>query len=113
MRSMREYEGSMAFLLSETILNLWSNNEYNKFDLGFVPFAPENETRAQRILRVTLKPVFSAHGLKQFKNKFDPEWQANYVALDGDILDLLNAAKNIPSALKVDERAKLGTISKR
>jgi phosphatidylglycerol lysyltransferase len=103
MRSNRDYEGSMAYLLSEMILNLYGSTQFTAFDLGFVPFAAENETRPQRILRLALKPVFSAHGLKQFKNKFEPNWQKNYVAWDGDVLDLLSAAKNLATALRVDK----------
>lgn len=92
---------SMAFLLYKLIESTQKAGHYSKFDLGFVPFA-----RARGPLLAIAKTVstdrFSAKGLEQFKNKFNPVWQPNYMAYDGDVADLgviaLNIEKNMEAA---------------
>ena len=70
-------EGVMAFLLSEIIISLAQNPKYTTFDLGFVPLALIGKQASSKALfklgKKALKPVFSAQGLEQFKNKFDIE----------------------------------------
>ncbi|HET9850074.1 MAG TPA: phosphatidylglycerol lysyltransferase domain-containing protein [Candidatus Saccharimonadales bacterium] len=87
----------MAYLLYKTIQQLKEN--YSRFDLGFVPFA-----RARGPLLAIAKTVsserFSARGLERFKNKFDPAWQANYLAYAGDPADLAIIALNIEKLMK-------------
>ena len=91
MRYEAGHEGVMAHLLSEVILQIGQEG-YSLFDLGFVPLAHLGNQKTTKALfklsKKALKPVFSMQGLEQFKNKFDPEWEQNYIAWDGDMLDL-------------------------
>jgi phosphatidylglycerol lysyltransferase len=87
MRSYTDQNGSISYLLANAILQA-KDNGYKKFDLGFVPLASENPSKVQVTIQKALKPFFSAHGLTQFKNKFDPKWETNYLAYSGDALDL-------------------------
>lgn len=98
MRFVPEAESSMAFLLSEVISYYHSNN-IASFDLGFVPLAYSKSTPLLKLGKKLLKPVFSSAGLEQFKNKFDPTWQQNYIAWDGDNLDLTSIVSALQKAL--------------
>ncbi|MBC7581877.1 DUF2156 domain-containing protein [Aeromicrobium sp.] len=98
MRFKTGYNQSMALLLSEVILHLHDDARFTKFDLGFVPLA-HSESKSTELVRTILKPVFSAKGLRQFKNKFEPEWQTNYLAYDGTLLDLPLIATKLQKAL--------------
>ena len=93
-------QGAMPFLLMCAIEQA-SEESYTHFDLGFVPLARVDNELA-RLLRRILTNRFSAGGLEQFKNKFDPEWQPDYLAYDGDLLDLARIAANLERVLKVD-----------
>ncbi len=90
---------AMAYLLYKTIEQGAKDKKYTKFDLGFVPFA-----KAKGPLLTIAKSVasdkFSAKGLEQFKNKFEPAWEPNYLAYDGDITDLAIIALNIEKAME-------------
>jgi phosphatidylglycerol lysyltransferase len=90
------YGDSMAYLLYKTIERSKDYSRY--FDLGFVPFA-----RAKGPLLTVAKTLgsgrFSARGLEQFKNKFEPDWQPNYLVYEGDIADLAVIALNIEKAM--------------
>ncbi len=85
-------DGAMALLLSEIILRLHEENTYTTFDLGFVPLAglgqSDRSATFAKFAKNVLKPLFSARGLEQFKNKFDPTWHKNYITFDGDYTDL-------------------------
>jgi len=91
---------SMAYLLHQTIFNISENPDIKVFDLGFVPFA-----RAKGPLQAIAKAIsanrFSAKGLEQFKNKFDPVWEPNYLAYDGDVADLAVIALNIERVMEL------------
>ncbi len=95
-----EADDSMPFLLFKTIENL-ANDGYSLFDLGFVPFAA-TKGRVQTIAKVLSAGRFSAKGLEQFKNKFDPDWQPNFMAYDGDLADLALIAANLEKAMSRD-----------
>jgi lysylphosphatidylglycerol synthetase-like protein (DUF2156 family) len=92
---------SMAFLLYSVIENIGKDQAIKHFDLGFVPF-----TGASGPLQAIAKSVsadrFSAKGLEQFKNKFDPVWEPNYLAYDGDVADLAVVALNIEKVMELD-----------
>jgi phosphatidylglycerol lysyltransferase len=92
MRYMPNIEGVMALLLSEILLSLANNSQFKTFDLGLVPLTHVGKQPAAKALfklsKRVLKPVFSIQGLEQFKNKFDPVWEPNYAAWEGDMLDL-------------------------
>jgi len=100
MRFNPAHHGVMAYLLSKTIEHISQTDaSVQFFDLGFVPFAKSN-TALARIVNVLGKARFSATGLTQFKNKFEPQWQQNYIAYDGDLLDSGHIAINLEEALK-------------
>jgi phosphatidylglycerol lysyltransferase len=88
---------SMAYLLYKVIEHAGQNG-YARFDLGFVPFA-----KAKGPLLLIAKNIsadkFSAKGLEQFKSKFNPKWEPNYLAYEGDIADLGLIALNIEKAM--------------
>jgi phosphatidylglycerol lysyltransferase len=90
---------SMAYLLFRTIEEAARDPQHKIFDLGFVPFA-----KARGPLLTIAKSIssdrFSSKGLEQFKNKFDPDWQPNYLVYEGDITDLAIIALNIEKALE-------------
>ena len=74
------------------IINLHVEGQYQTFDLGFVPLAGLGDKSESMSLvkfaKQVLRPVFSARGLEQFKNKFEPKWSKNYIAVDGSYTDL-------------------------
>ena len=108
MRYCADTEGVMAFLLSEIIISLAQSPKYTTFDLGFVPLALIGKQASSKALfklgKKALKPVFSAQGLEQFKNKFDPNWQQNYIAWDGSVLDLALITTALQRALSLDKK---------
>jgi phosphatidylglycerol lysyltransferase len=89
---------SMAYLLYSIIEDIHKDVRATRFDLGFVPFA-----KAAGSLLAVAKAVsadrFSAKGLEQFKNKFNPAWEPNYLAYEGDMTDLAVIALNIEKAM--------------
>lgn len=91
------FSDSMAFLLYSAIAR--SKSSAGLFDLGFVPFA-----RAKGPILTIAKTFstgkFSSGGLEQFKNKFDPDWQPNYLVYKGDLADLAVIALNIEKAME-------------
>ncbi len=103
MRFLPSANEAMPFLLSEVILSL-DRNKCKSFDLGFVPLAAMPDTGLSRhvfaAIKRALKPVFSSKGLEQFKNKFEPEWHTNYIAIDGDIADTIGALNSLNAAMK-------------
>lgn len=96
LRYLPEANNAMPYLLYQAIA---SNPDIELFDLGFVPFA-----RARGPLLAIAKTFsagrFSARGLEQFKNKFKPDWQPNYLAYEGDLADLALIALNIEKAME-------------
>jgi phosphatidylglycerol lysyltransferase len=92
---------SMPYLLSKTIETTHMQEGNESFDLGFVPFAAA-KSPVVGIARILGAGRFSAKGLEQFKNKFDPQWQPNYLAYDGDLADLALIAINLEKAMNQD-----------
>ncbi len=97
LRFVPDASDAMPYLLAQTIQALTS--DYRYFDLGFVPFAATKGS-IQTIARSLSASRFSAKGLEQFKNKFDPDWQANYLVYDGDLADLALIALNMEKAME-------------
>jgi lysylphosphatidylglycerol synthetase-like protein (DUF2156 family) len=89
---------AMPVLLLHTITVLADDGRYDYFDLGFVPLA-QVKSRVATLARTLGAGRFSAAGLEQFKNKFDPIWQPNYAAYDGDIGDLAMVALRLEKAM--------------
>lgn len=108
MRFLPEVDGAMALLLSEAILQTQKEGKYTYFDLGFVPLAHVGQQQTTKTLlalsKKALKPVFSMQGLEQFKNKFEPEWEQNYLAWDGDLLDVPMITTSLQKALTLPKK---------
>lgn len=92
LRYLPDADHPMPYLLFRTIENL--AGQYQYFDLGFALFASTSDP-VIAIARSLSVGRFSARGLEQFKNKFDPKWQPNYLAYDGDLADLALVAVNL------------------
>jgi lysylphosphatidylglycerol synthetase-like protein (DUF2156 family) len=92
----------MSYLLYKTIEWLSENQSSAKiFDLGFVPFA-KTEGPLLRIAKTMSANRFSSKGLEQFKNKFEPDWQPNYMAYDGDVIDLASVALGLERVMTIN-----------
>jgi lysylphosphatidylglycerol synthetase-like protein (DUF2156 family) len=91
---------AMPFLLANCISSIKTQNRYIYFDLGFVPFAATKDP-VLRIAGILSAGRFSAKGLEQFKNKFNPEWRPTYMAYDGDFADLALIAVNLEGIMRV------------
>jgi phosphatidylglycerol lysyltransferase len=102
LRYLPESAGAMPYLILKTIEHFKETTGYTHFDLGFVPFAAAGDP-ALKVIKALSTGRFSAKGLEQFKNKFDPEWQPNYIAYDGDLADLALIALNLEKALEIDK----------
>ena len=101
-RYLPDEQGAMPVLLMRAIEHAGTEG-FTHFDLGFVPLA-KVENELARLLRRIGAIRFSAQGLEQFKNKFDPTWQPDYLAYDGDLLDLARIAANLERLFKVDTK---------
>lgn len=93
-----EADNTMPYLLSRLILDLAENKPVSHFDLGFVPFA-KTTSPFMTIAQKLSGSRFSAKGLEQFKNKFEPSWQPNYLAYSGDLADLGVAALKMEAVM--------------
>ena len=105
-RFMPELNGTMPALLLHIIENL-NPSTAATFDLGFVPLARVDNDLA-RLARRLGSHRFASAGLEQFKNKFRPDWQPEYIAYDGDLLDLARIATNLEKLFAVDAEAPEG-----
>ncbi len=91
--------GTMPFLLMQLIGQLHEEGKCQTFDLGFVPLAGVGSGLIT-IARRLAAGRFSSFGLEQFKNKFDPAWQPNFIAYDGDLIDLARITTGLEEVLK-------------
>lgn len=102
MRSQPEYSEAMASLLANIIIES-DREQYRYFDLGFVPLAMTGESqlgkRGIAYIQNAITPLFSARGLVQFKNKFDPQWTKKYIAYEGDVLDIIPMINALQKAI--------------
>jgi lysylphosphatidylglycerol synthetase-like protein (DUF2156 family) len=101
LRYLPEAQNAMPFLLLNTIGRA-KQEGYKVFDLGFVPFAQAKDP-VLNIVKTLSTGRFSAKGLEQFKNKFDPSWKPNYIAYDGDFGDLALIAINLERAMDIKQ----------
>ncbi|MDB5163930.1 MAG: hypothetical protein JWS12_548 [Candidatus Saccharibacteria bacterium] len=99
MRFVPDADGVMPYLFMSLIQQLEQQQRFKYFDLGFVPLASMKGAVA-RLARTLGGQRFSASGLEQFKNKFEPAWQPQYLAYDGDIADLALIAVNLEKAMQ-------------
>ena len=100
LRHLPEANNAMPYLLSETIADTRKRGQYDYFDLGFVPFAAAKGP-ILRVAKALSAGRFSAKGLEQFKNKFDPDWQPIHMTYDGDLGDLALVALNLERAMEL------------
>lgn len=104
MRFLPEHNHAMPTLLAGTINQLHSEGAKQKFDLGFVPLASPT-ARTEQVIKILgqllMSEAVSAQGLEQFKNKFSPIWLNNYIAFDGDWIDLINISRQLDNLLKI------------
>ncbi len=104
MRFLPEHSHAMPTLLAGTISQLHAEDAKHKFDLGFVPLASP-AARTEQVIKVLgqllMSEAVSAQGLEQFKNKFSPAWANNYIAFDGDWIDLLHISRQLDNLLKI------------
>jgi phosphatidylglycerol lysyltransferase len=98
MRYRADATDTMPYLLAN-IIKACGNENAQYFDLGFVPYA-ETKGSLLAIAQTLSSSRFSAKGLRQFKNKFKPEWQKVYLVHDGDLIDLGVIALQIESVMK-------------
>lgn len=104
MRFLPDADHAMPALLAGTINQLHTEATKQKFDLGFVPLASP-AARTEQVIKVLgqllMSEAVSAQGLEQFKNKFAPDWVNNYIAFDGDWIDLLHISRQLDRLLKI------------
>lgn len=105
LRYVPDVDAAMPYLLYKTIESTVAEDlEYKFFDLGFVPFA-RAKGPLLAIARTLSAGRFSSRGLEQFKDKFEPDWQPNYMAYDGDLADLALIALNLEKAMDQELQA--------
>jgi lysylphosphatidylglycerol synthetase-like protein (DUF2156 family) len=104
MRFLPDRAHAMPALLAYTIQHLHEDGSKQVFDLGFVPLASPT-ARAEQLVRqfgqFLLSEAVSAQGLEQFKNKFEPAWADNYIAFDGDWIDLVHVSRQLDKLLQL------------
>jgi phosphatidylglycerol lysyltransferase len=102
LRYLPQANSAMPYLLYKAIEQTAARNlGYKTFDLGFVPFA-RSKGPVLTIARTLGGDRFSSRGLEQFKNKFKPDWQPNYMCYDGDVADLALIALNLEKAVQAE-----------
>ncbi|HVX48021.1 MAG TPA: phosphatidylglycerol lysyltransferase domain-containing protein [Candidatus Saccharimonadales bacterium] len=104
MRFLPDENHAMPALLAGTIKHLHTEGAKSKFDLGFVPLASaaaRTEQIVRRLGQLLMSESVSAQGLEQFKNKFAPVWENNYIAFDGDWIDLIHISRQLDNLLEV------------
>lgn len=100
-RFMPGIDGAMPALLAHVLFQIHEDGAYTAFDLGFVPLA-QMDNNLTKLARTLGNNRFSAAGLEQFKNKFAPDWQHNYLAYDGDLVDLTALLARLEKVMKAD-----------
>jgi phosphatidylglycerol lysyltransferase len=84
-------DGTMDYLFTE--LMLWGRQEgYQWFNLGMAPLAGLKDrtlapfwARAGAMIFRHGEHFYNFQGLRQYKDKFDPEWQPKYLACHGGL----------------------------
>ena len=100
-RFMPDADGAMPALIAHALAKLQAEAKFKRFDLGFVPLA-KVDSKLASIARRLAESRFSYSGLEQFKGKFKPDWQPNYIAYDGDIINLALIVANLDKVLDPD-----------
>jgi phosphatidylglycerol lysyltransferase len=86
--------GTMDFLFAKLLLHLQSAG-YQRFGLGMAPLSGMAEHalaprwhRVGRLLFTHGENFYNFQGLRAFKEKFAPQWEARYLAAPGGIAPL-------------------------
>lgn len=106
MRFLPDHNHAMPALLAHIIRQLHEEATKRSFDLGFVPLAsPTDRTEQiiQKFGQLLMSEAVSAQGLEQFKNKFAPAWSDNYIAFDGDWIDLVHITRQLDKLLTTSQ----------
>lgn len=103
MRFRADANHALPALLALSLQELLREGQNKIFDLGFVPLASPSK-KVESIIRdvgqIIIGPAVSARGLEQFKNKFEPHWRGNYIAFDGDWIDLIHVTRGLDELLR-------------
>ncbi len=90
--------GTMDFLFSKVILHYQAQG-YQRFGLGMAPLAgmathrlAPRWHRLGRLLFARGENFYNFRGLRAFKEKFDPEWEARYLVAPGGLMPLIMLA---------------------
>lgn len=90
--------GTMDFLFSKVILH-YQTQGYQRFGLGMAPLAgmathrlAPRWHRLGRLLFARGENFYNFRGLRAFKEKFDPEWEARYLVAPGGLMPLIMLA---------------------
>ncbi|SNS46948.1 phosphatidylglycerol lysyltransferase [Azospirillum sp. RU38E] len=90
--------GAMEYLLLRLIL-LCKEQGYQRFNLGMAPLAGLSDSNAASIWHRVGRAVYdhgdrfyNFSGLRAFKSKFQPRWEARYMAVSGGINPMLALA---------------------
>ncbi len=90
--------GAMDFLILKLIL-LFKEQGYEWLDLGMAPLSGFRDSRAATIWNRVGRAVFEHgerfyhfQGLRNFKDKFDPEWRPRYMVVSGGLNPLIALA---------------------
>lgn len=112
MRSLPNSDSSaMHFLLAQTILHEQAAGQHF-FTLGFTPLERgHNESEKMKgplyYARRLGSRIYSFEGLSQFKNKFEPAWQPQYVAYSGPAAQYLAVLNDVATIGSTDTRLKI------
>jgi phosphatidylglycerol lysyltransferase len=98
--------GTMDYIFAELMLAL-KQEGYRSFDLGLAPMAGIGEgsgatmkERAARQLYERLRMFATTRGLRNFKVKFEPNWEDRFVAYKGGPIGLVQIAMSIGKVLE-------------
>lgn len=87
--------GVMDYLFAKLMLHCQAEG-YARFGLGMAPLSGLSEHRRaprwQRLGRLVYdhgRRFYNFHGLRSFKEKFDPDWEARYLCAEGGLKPLL------------------------
>ena len=80
-------KNTIDFLLAKTCLGL-HEQEKSTLDFGLAPLSGLNDpdSNIEKVLNFLSKRAsrwYGFHGLRQFKNKFNPQWSPMYLAYEG------------------------------
>jgi phosphatidylglycerol lysyltransferase len=98
--------GTMDYIFAKLMLAL-KQEGYRSFDFGLAPMAGIGEgsgatmgERAVRKLYQSVRVFATTRGLRNFKIKFEPNWEDRFIAYQGGPVGLVRIALSIEKALE-------------